>query len=74
MKCPHPACPAKTASASRREHGEDCPRRASRGGKTSKTRAVRLSLRLANIAEQRDKEGRAEEAATALETLPSNKH
>lgn len=74
MKCPHPGCLALTASAPRREHIEGCPRRASRGGKATKTRVVRLDIRLANIAEQRQHEGRAEEAAVALETLSSNKH
>jgi hypothetical protein len=74
MKCPHPDCPAPSASAPRRDHSDDCPRRASRGGKATKTRVVRLDIRLANIAEQRQHEGRAEEAALALETLSSNKH
>jgi hypothetical protein len=74
MKCPHPNCTAPKASAPRREHVEGCPRRASRGGKTSKTRAVRLEARFADVAERFQREGRAEEAANILEPIAPNKH
>lgn len=74
MKCPHPGCTAAKKSAPRRDHIEGCPRRASRGGTTTKSRVVRLSTRLANAAELHEKEGRAEEAALALEALSPNKH
>ena len=74
MKCPHPGCLARTSSAPRRDHIEGCPRRASRGGKTSKTRVVRLEARFAYVAEQRQKEGRAEEAANLLEPSPPNRN